>query len=100
MPQLYNGCGTWYYGKENVHLEWGACEHCRRVTTLLSYDTQRYIVGLGVPLIPFGRYRVLRQCGACTKHKAAKLPVWEKAKAEAREKALQMVRSARFAGCG
>lgn len=93
MPQLYNGCGTWYYGKENVHLEWGACEHCRRVTTLLSYDTQRYIVGLGVPLIPFGRYRVLRQCGACTKHKAAKLPVWEKAKAEAREKALQMVQN-------
>ncbi len=93
MPSLYNGCGTWYYGKENVHLEWGTCEHCRRVTTLISYDTQRYLVAIEVPLIPFGRFRVLRDCPACTKHKAIKLAQWESLKAEAREKALATVQN-------
>ena len=93
MPSLLNGFGTWYYGKENVHLEWGTCQYCHNITTLVSYDTQRYLVGLYVPLIPFGRYRILRECPACTKHKAAKLKNWESAKAEAREKALAMVRN-------
>lgn len=93
MPALAEGFGTWYYGKENVHLEWGACEYCHNITTLLSYDTQRYLVALYVPLIPIGRYRVLRECPACTKHKAAKLAAWESAKAAARERALQTLRT-------
>ncbi len=41
MPTVYNGIGTWYYGKRRIHTGKGTCEFCGSLTTLESYDAWR-----------------------------------------------------------
>jgi len=69
MPSTVNGIGTHYYGKKNLSVRTGACEFCRRVVNLRSYDTRLWFVIVFVPVIPLGRKRVLDQCPSCTKHR-------------------------------
>src|SRR5690242_12378373 len=73
MPQVYNGVGTWYWGKTNIRTRRGTCEFCGRLTDLRSYDTTKFLVILMVPLVPLGEKRVFDQCKACKKHRVTSL---------------------------
>jgi hypothetical protein len=85
MPQVVNGCGTWYYGKKNVQQYPGLCRACNRVTTLTSYDTRLFIVFFFIPIFPLGRKRIIEECGACRRHHAMAYSDWERAKRRAQE---------------
>jgi tetratricopeptide (TPR) repeat protein len=89
MPTVYNGIGTWYYGKANHYQYVGHCESCGRETTLHSYDTTKYFVLLFVPLIPLQKIRVIAKCNHCDKHKIASLKKWEAQKSQAIAECLQ-----------
>lgn len=83
MPQTINGIGTLYYGKKNKHVREDTCEHCENYAELTSYDTRNFVVFIYIPLIPLGRFRVVDQCGSCTKHYAVPLAEWNEQKQDA-----------------
>lgn len=83
MPETINGIGTWYYGKKNKRVREDTCEHCGNYAELTSYDTRNFVVFLYIPLIPLGRFRVVDQCGSCTKHYAVPLAEWNEQKQDA-----------------
>jgi tetratricopeptide (TPR) repeat protein len=80
MPTTYNGIGTHYYGKRNVHKRRDSCPHCGRSVELISYDTRLWFVVLLIPVIPLGRKRIIDYCPACSRHYAADADKWETAK--------------------
>src|SRR5690606_38829447 len=80
MPEVVNGCGTWYYGKNRVHRIPMTCPNCGAYSDLESYDTTKYVVLFFVPLIPLSKWRVIEKCPTCTQHRAIKLSDWEDAK--------------------
>jgi tetratricopeptide (TPR) repeat protein len=80
MPTIYNGIGTWYYGKKRLHRLMGTCAFCNRVGELQSYDTTLYFVFVMVPLLPLSHKRVLDQCPWCQRHRVLPLREWETAK--------------------
>ncbi len=80
MPEVINGCGTWYYGKNRIHVISGKCQACGQLTEQRSYDTTKYFVLFFVPLLPLSKWRVLKECRHCSKHGAIKLHDWEEAK--------------------
>jgi tetratricopeptide (TPR) repeat protein len=82
MPTVYNGIGTWYYGKDRLHTRKGTCSLCNRVCTLESYDTTLFFVVIFVPVIPLAKKRILEQCSACQRHRVLPLKQWEQAKAK------------------
>ncbi len=88
MPQTFNGIGTWYYGKKNKHVRDDTCEHCGTYNELTSYDTRNFIVLVYIPIIPLGRFRVVDECSACTKHYAVPLAEWDEQKHDAVDKAV------------
>jgi len=83
MPTVYNGIGTWYYGKSNVYRNYGPCVSCGREVILSSYDTTLYFVVVFVPLIPLGKKRVICECPICKRHRHIPLAKWLKDKQEA-----------------
>ena len=83
MPQTFNGIGTWYYGKKKKHVRDDTCEHCGTYNELTSYDTRNFVVFVYVPIIPLGRFRVVDECSACTKHYAVPLAEWDEQKKDA-----------------
>lgn len=85
MPQVVNGCGTWYYGKKNVQQYQGVCRACNRITTLTSYDTRLFVVVFFIPVVPLGRKRIIEECAACRSHHAMPLGDWERAQRRAQE---------------
>lgn len=89
MPHTINGIGTWYWGKTNVNICHGQCEHCQYVGELRSYDTTNFFVVLYIPLIPLGRKRVIEECPSCRMHRAVGLKQWEASKTEAVTAALE-----------
>ena len=89
MPQLINGCGTWYYGKSHLNQHHGTCEKCGRAGMLRTYDTAKYFVVLMVPLLPLGKLKILDECPKCSHHRVAKLKVWEREGAKAVEESLK-----------
>lgn len=93
MPQRYNGCGTWYYGKQEVFEHEGTCPHCGRVVGLFSFTTRKWITFLFVPVIPLQKLRVIDECPACTMHRAVGLKEYEASREklyrEVQEKASQ-----------
>jgi hypothetical protein len=92
MPTVYNGVGTWYYGKKRIHRLKGVCAFCNRVGELESFDTTLFFVILFVPLVPLSRKRVLEKCPACNKHRVVSLKKWEELKAQAIEGVLEKLR--------
>jgi tetratricopeptide (TPR) repeat protein len=80
MPFTYNGVGTHYYGKRNIHKRIGPCTQCGRPAELTSYDTRLWFVILFIPVFPLGRKRILDYCPHCTRHFAAEADKWEAAK--------------------
>jgi tetratricopeptide (TPR) repeat protein len=82
MPTVYNGIGTWYYGKDHLHSRKGTCSLCNRVCTLESYDTTLFFVVIFVPVIPLAKKRILEKCSACQRHRVMPLKQWEQAKAK------------------
>ena len=68
MPYTFNGIGTWYYGKKNLHDLQDTCEHCGAYANLSSYDTTKYFVFVYLPILPLGKYRVLNDCDECRQH--------------------------------
>ena len=80
MPNRVNGCGTWYYGKQDLSEREGACPHCGRVVRLSSFSTRQWISILFVPVIPLQRKRILDQCPLCTVHRAVSLKSYEVSK--------------------
>jgi tetratricopeptide (TPR) repeat protein len=93
MPHTINGIGTMYYGNKNASVRTGACEFCRRVVTLQSYDTRLWFVIVFIPVIPLGRKRIFDQCPACTKHRAMSARDYEDIKSQQVAQSLD-----RFAG--
>jgi len=81
VPTVYNGIGTWNYGKQRIHSIRDHCESCGHLGTLESFDTTLYFVVLFIPLIPLGKQRVLRQCAKCRKYRHLPLKKWEEIKA-------------------
>lgn len=82
MPTVFNGIGTWYYGKSRIHRRKDVCSFCQGVGELTSYDTTLYFVVLFIPLIPLSRKRILEQCPSCQKHRVLPLAQWETMKAD------------------
>jgi tetratricopeptide (TPR) repeat protein len=82
MPQMLNGCGTWYYGKSNKQTYVGTCRFCGKGATLTSYDTRLFVVIVMIPIVPLGKKRIIEQCGACTRHLA--MPLADYREAESR----------------
>lgn len=80
MPSTYNGIGTWYHGKTDIHRLKGSCEFCHNIGDLTSYDTTLYFVVFFVPVIPISKYRVLQQCPRCEKHRVVKSKQWQEMK--------------------
>ena len=68
MPYTLNGIGTRYYGRRNVSQANGNCEHCRRWSSLSSYDTRECFCVMFIPVIPLRRFRIQNDCGICRKH--------------------------------
>ena len=68
MPQVYNGIGTWYWGKTNIRTGRGTCQFCKRTGDLRSYDTTKFFVVVFVPLISLGQKRVMNECPSCKRH--------------------------------
>ncbi|MGH7213447.1 MAG: hypothetical protein ACREIT_01505 [Tepidisphaeraceae bacterium] len=85
MPQMVNGCGTWYYGKKNLIQYQGTCRACGAVTTLTSYDTRLYVVIILIPVIPLGRKRIVEECASCQRHFAVPLKDWQRAQQRTEE---------------
>jgi tetratricopeptide (TPR) repeat protein len=81
MPTVYNGIGTWYYGRQRILRRKATCEFCKRLGELESFDTTLYFVVFFVPLLPLSRKRVLNQCPSCKRHRVTSLRQWEAAKA-------------------
>src|SRR2546421_7216499 len=77
MPQVVNGCGTWYYGKKNVERHQGVCRACHRMATLESYDTRLYVVIVFIPIIPLAKKRIIEQCSVCRRHLAMPYSQWQ-----------------------
>jgi tetratricopeptide (TPR) repeat protein len=82
MPTVYNGIGTWYYGKRRIHRLKGVCNFCHAVGELQSYDTTLYFVVFFVPILPLSRKRVLEACPYCNRHRVVSLKKWEQSKSE------------------
>ncbi|MBS0659612.1 MAG: hypothetical protein JSR82_15320 [Verrucomicrobia bacterium] len=82
MPYKFNGIGTWYWGKRNLHEEKGRCPACSHVGMLRSYDTGLYFVFLHLPLLPLGKKRILRECPYCHRHQVLPLAEWERVRRE------------------
>lgn len=79
MPQVVNGCGTWYYGKKNLQRHSGVCGACKSATTLSSYDTRLYVVVFFIPIVPLGRKHIIDECAACRRHGAMPMADWQTA---------------------
>jgi tetratricopeptide (TPR) repeat protein len=79
MPFTVNGCGTTYSGRDNVSIVAGVCPHCRRETSLTSYDTRLSLSIIFIPILPLRRYRVLSQCLSCRRHWVMPLATFEAA---------------------
>ncbi len=93
MPTVYDGIGTWYYGKDNLFLRRGVCPYCGREGELSSFDTTKYFVVVFIPLIPLGKSRVLDKCPHCTKHAVIPLKQWRQQRQEAIDKAVAAVQA-------
>src|SRR5260370_14022113 len=89
MPTVYNGIGTWYYGKRRIHRYKSTCSFCNRTGELESFDTTLYFVVLMVPLFPLGQKRIFEQCPACKKHRVMSLKKWQVQKDKALAAALE-----------
>ena len=83
MPTVYDGIGTWYYGKANLRQRSAVCGFCHREGTLSSFDTRLWAVVFFIPVFPLGRRRVIDKCPNCHRHRVATPQDWEKVKAEA-----------------
>ncbi|MGL6076005.1 MAG: hypothetical protein ACRC8S_17750 [Fimbriiglobus sp.] len=89
MPFVYNGIGTWYYGKKDSFTIRSQCEFCQAVGELKSYNTTLYFVVVFVPIIPLGGKRILNECQYCQKHRVTSSKEWERIKSEALTKTLE-----------
>lgn len=78
MPTVYNGIGTWYYGRRNERALMSRCSFCSRTGTLASFDTTLYFVVVFIPLVPLKKVRVLDQCPACHKHRVISAKDWNR----------------------
>ena len=87
MPSVYNGIGTWYYGRSNIHRRVSYCNHCNRPGELQSYDTTLYFVVFFVPIIPLGGKRIFEQCPSCSRHHVLSMAEWGRNKQKATEEA-------------
>src|SRR4051794_17014038 len=85
MPQVYNGCGTWYYGRKNVVTYQGVCNSCRRQVALSSHDTRLWVVVVFIPIIPLGKKRIIDKCPACTRHMAMNYADYEQGRKRTQE---------------
>lgn len=88
MPQVINGCGTWYWGKSNISKRDTFCPECHRDVTLISYDTTHCVVIFFLPLVPMRRLRVIDECPVCHKHRVIKLKDWNRGRSEILPQAL------------
>jgi tetratricopeptide (TPR) repeat protein len=77
MPTVYNGVGTWYYGKRNFYQRPGTCPYCHKDVILSSYDTSKFFVFLFVPIIPLGKKRIIDCCPSCRKLRLMPLKQWQ-----------------------
>jgi tetratricopeptide (TPR) repeat protein len=77
MPYTFNGIGTWYYGKRNRSRVTMACEHCKRLGVLESYETREFIVVFFIPLIPLRKFQIINACPSCRKHRRMSLQDWQ-----------------------
>lgn len=78
MPSTVNGIGTIYYGKWNLTVRTGLCEHCHQEVPLQSYDTRLWFVIIYIPIIPLGRKRIVDYCPRCTRHRVLPLDEWNR----------------------
>ncbi len=68
MPSTVNGIGTSYFLKKNRCFSIGNCESCGGLSWLSDYTTYKCFCFLFIPLIPYGKARVMNYCPACTRH--------------------------------
>lgn len=76
MPQVINGIGTWYYGRENLQHQYARCPACGIASPLRTYDTTRFLVVFLIPVLPLGRVRVHQECQNCNHHEPESWRAW------------------------
>ncbi|MHB8900913.1 MAG: hypothetical protein ACYC6Y_19370 [Thermoguttaceae bacterium] len=69
MPSTVNGIGTSYFLKQNRCYSIGSCENCGSLGWLSDYTTYKCVCVLFIPVIPYGRARVINYCPSCTRHR-------------------------------
>ena len=83
MPHVYNGIGTWYYGKRNVQrrpvcgLQVGFRSHILRHAL--------FFVVVFVPLIPLRKLHIVDQCAGASASGAIPWGDWERAQKRMQE---------------
>ena len=68
MPSTINGIGTSYFLKKNRSFSIRHCESCGSLNWLSDYTTYKCFCFLFIPVIPYGKARVMNYCPACTRH--------------------------------
>ncbi len=68
MPSTVNGIGTSYFLKKNRSFSIRHCESCGSLNWLSDYTTYKCVCFLFIPVIPYGKARVMDYCPACTRH--------------------------------
>ena len=69
MPSTVNGIGTTYFLKKNRCYSISHCENCGGLNWLSDYTTYKCVCFLFIPVIPYGKARVMNYCPACTRHR-------------------------------
>jgi tetratricopeptide (TPR) repeat protein len=82
MPTVYNGIGTWYWGRSDGLIRRGICENCGNLAALKSYDTQMFFVIFFLPIVPLGRKRIVDECPLCKRHRSTKQREWQQGRRE------------------
>ncbi len=93
MPHVVNGCGTWYYGKQNLETYDGICRFCGKAGKLRAYDTTMYIVFCFIPIFPLKKRRVIDECPHCKRHYALSPGKWQEVKGKDIQEAMEKYHS-------
>ncbi|MCB9232475.1 MAG: hypothetical protein H6581_12470 [Bacteroidia bacterium] len=97
--------GKFHFSKENISTRSGRCPKCEKTGALLSFEGIKVFHLYWIPLIPYGKYRVVDECPNCGYSGDILFPKWEKmvakfktAKAEQQNFFIDLTEAVRFHG--
>lgn len=70
--------GWGFYNRRDHQIVWGRCSHCNHTGYLKSYTATKYVSLYFIPVIPYGRVRVLSECPNCKHGGHLSVGEWKK----------------------